>query len=72
MSGWRQDQYLDQAYHAMALQPAHSAVTDEGKILIVNLARGQLTARRAAPASGRAADQINRHSTHGFRGVGSN
>lgn len=26
MSGWRQDQYLDQAYHAMALQPAHSAV----------------------------------------------
>ena len=26
MSGWRQEQYLDQAYNAMALQPARSAV----------------------------------------------
>jgi hypothetical protein len=24
MSGWRQEQYLDQAYHAMALQPVHA------------------------------------------------
>jgi hypothetical protein len=30
MSGWRQDQYLDQAYGAMALLPAHSAVASEG------------------------------------------
>jgi len=35
MSGWRQDQYLDQAYHAMALQPAHSAVASEGGLPLV-------------------------------------
>jgi hypothetical protein len=30
MSGWRQDQYLEQAYHAITLQPAQSAVASEG------------------------------------------
>jgi len=35
MSGWRQEQYLDQAYHAMALQPAHSAVASEGGLPLV-------------------------------------
>jgi hypothetical protein len=35
MSGWRQDQYLDQAYHAMALQPARSAVASEGGLPLV-------------------------------------
>jgi len=35
MSGWRQDQYLDQAYHAMALQPVHSAVASERGLPLV-------------------------------------
>jgi hypothetical protein len=35
MSGCRQDQYLDQAYHAMALQPVHSAVASEGGLPLV-------------------------------------
>ena len=35
MSGWRQDQYLDQAYHAMALQPAHSGLASEGGLPLV-------------------------------------
>ena len=39
MSGWRQDQYLEQAYHAITLQPAHSAVASEGGLPGIRLRR---------------------------------